>query len=350
MHLYCENGKKKLVHAGATGYGNNYSPAARRNFKARHHCATVCARRLASPNYPLLPICLRCHCRRGLAPLGTWRAQSCGGRGGARRVTRGGERRASTERLTVAAQRRAMYKPGVRKRASWQGCAMPTKPIGAPPNWIHIGIPGYRFATKLEKIRSRQRYGTDEGGNEKAAWYETIVPGMDRAIRDAIRKWWPSAELRDTRDIDKPIWISTKIAEAEFLRIEGRKPSRYDLASQIRGAPTGITYRSFIFVVIEYILDIVGRRTSTPSIGKAPPLSWRDGLVWPQGSHDHVAHPPKSTEALSDTPAPGVHQAVAEGGAHNKQSEGTEGGKVLSAARAATTPCPSLGKNSSLYM
>jgi hypothetical protein len=50
MHLYCENGKKKLVHAGATGYGNNYSPAARRNFKARHHCATVCARRLASPN------------------------------------------------------------------------------------------------------------------------------------------------------------------------------------------------------------------------------------------------------------------------------------------------------------
>lgn len=50
MHLYCEGGKKKLVHAGATGYGNNYSPAARRNFKARHHCATVSARRPASPN------------------------------------------------------------------------------------------------------------------------------------------------------------------------------------------------------------------------------------------------------------------------------------------------------------
>lgn len=38
MHLYCINGKKKLVHAGSTGYGNNYSSAARKNFKARHHC------------------------------------------------------------------------------------------------------------------------------------------------------------------------------------------------------------------------------------------------------------------------------------------------------------------------
>lgn len=50
MKLYCVNGKKKLVHAGATGYGNNYSAKARRNFKARHHCATVCARQSASPN------------------------------------------------------------------------------------------------------------------------------------------------------------------------------------------------------------------------------------------------------------------------------------------------------------
>ena len=41
MKLYCEGGKKKLVHAGAKGYGNNYSPAARRSFKARHHCATA---------------------------------------------------------------------------------------------------------------------------------------------------------------------------------------------------------------------------------------------------------------------------------------------------------------------
>ncbi len=41
MKLYCVDGKKKLVHAGAKGYGNNYSPAARRSFKARHHCSTA---------------------------------------------------------------------------------------------------------------------------------------------------------------------------------------------------------------------------------------------------------------------------------------------------------------------
>lgn len=41
MKLYCVGGKKKLVHAGAVGYGNNYSPAARKSFKARHHCATA---------------------------------------------------------------------------------------------------------------------------------------------------------------------------------------------------------------------------------------------------------------------------------------------------------------------
>jgi hypothetical protein len=42
MHLYClKNGKKKLVHAGSTGYGNNYSAAARKNFKARHHCSSA---------------------------------------------------------------------------------------------------------------------------------------------------------------------------------------------------------------------------------------------------------------------------------------------------------------------
>lgn len=41
MKLYCVDGKKKLVHAGAKGYGNNYSPAARRGFKARHHCSTA---------------------------------------------------------------------------------------------------------------------------------------------------------------------------------------------------------------------------------------------------------------------------------------------------------------------
>ena len=34
MKLYCKAGKKKLVHAGATGYGHNYSGAARKSFKA----------------------------------------------------------------------------------------------------------------------------------------------------------------------------------------------------------------------------------------------------------------------------------------------------------------------------
>jgi hypothetical protein len=38
MKLYCDGGEKKLVHAGATGYGNNYSDKARKSFKARHKC------------------------------------------------------------------------------------------------------------------------------------------------------------------------------------------------------------------------------------------------------------------------------------------------------------------------
>lgn len=41
MKLYCSGGKKKLVHAGATGYGHNYSPAARKSFRARHKCSTA---------------------------------------------------------------------------------------------------------------------------------------------------------------------------------------------------------------------------------------------------------------------------------------------------------------------
>ena len=41
MKLYCRAGKKKLVHAGAKGYGHNYSPAARKSFKARHKCSTA---------------------------------------------------------------------------------------------------------------------------------------------------------------------------------------------------------------------------------------------------------------------------------------------------------------------
>jgi hypothetical protein len=34
----CENGEEKLVHFGAKGYGNNYSAAARKSFRARHDC------------------------------------------------------------------------------------------------------------------------------------------------------------------------------------------------------------------------------------------------------------------------------------------------------------------------
>lgn len=41
MKLYCTGGKRKLVHAGATGYGHNYSPAARKSFRARHKCDTA---------------------------------------------------------------------------------------------------------------------------------------------------------------------------------------------------------------------------------------------------------------------------------------------------------------------
>lgn len=41
MKLYCINGKRRLVHAGAVGYGNNYSAAARKNYRARHHCASA---------------------------------------------------------------------------------------------------------------------------------------------------------------------------------------------------------------------------------------------------------------------------------------------------------------------
>ena len=37
----CANGQEKLVHFGATGYGNNYSAAARKSFKARHGCDTA---------------------------------------------------------------------------------------------------------------------------------------------------------------------------------------------------------------------------------------------------------------------------------------------------------------------
>lgn len=34
----CANGQEKIIHFGATGYGNNYSAEARKSFKARHNC------------------------------------------------------------------------------------------------------------------------------------------------------------------------------------------------------------------------------------------------------------------------------------------------------------------------
>jgi hypothetical protein len=37
----CQNGKEKIVHFGAEGYGHNYSAAARKSFKARHGCDTA---------------------------------------------------------------------------------------------------------------------------------------------------------------------------------------------------------------------------------------------------------------------------------------------------------------------
>ena len=37
----CANGKEKLIHFGASGYGHNYSAAARKSFRARHKCDTA---------------------------------------------------------------------------------------------------------------------------------------------------------------------------------------------------------------------------------------------------------------------------------------------------------------------
>ena len=35
----CSGGKEKIIHYGATGYGHNYSKAARKSFRARHKCS-----------------------------------------------------------------------------------------------------------------------------------------------------------------------------------------------------------------------------------------------------------------------------------------------------------------------
>jgi hypothetical protein len=36
--LACEGGSQKIVHYGAVGYRHNYSPGAKRSFRARHKC------------------------------------------------------------------------------------------------------------------------------------------------------------------------------------------------------------------------------------------------------------------------------------------------------------------------
>lgn len=37
----CSGGKEKIIHFGASGYGHNYSAAARKSFKARHKCSSA---------------------------------------------------------------------------------------------------------------------------------------------------------------------------------------------------------------------------------------------------------------------------------------------------------------------
>ena len=37
----CADGQEKLIHFGATGYGHNYSAAARKSFRARHKCSSA---------------------------------------------------------------------------------------------------------------------------------------------------------------------------------------------------------------------------------------------------------------------------------------------------------------------
>jgi len=37
----CSGGREKIIHFGATGYGHNYSPEARKSFRARHKCSSA---------------------------------------------------------------------------------------------------------------------------------------------------------------------------------------------------------------------------------------------------------------------------------------------------------------------
>lgn len=38
MQKICRNGKQFIIHAGAKGYKNNYSPGAKKSFRKRHGC------------------------------------------------------------------------------------------------------------------------------------------------------------------------------------------------------------------------------------------------------------------------------------------------------------------------
>ena len=37
----CSGGQEKIIQYGASGYGHNYSAAARKSFKARHKCSSA---------------------------------------------------------------------------------------------------------------------------------------------------------------------------------------------------------------------------------------------------------------------------------------------------------------------
>lgn len=37
----CSGKREKIIHYGATGYGHNYSSAARNSFRARHRCSSA---------------------------------------------------------------------------------------------------------------------------------------------------------------------------------------------------------------------------------------------------------------------------------------------------------------------
>lgn len=47
----CKNGREKLVHFGAKGYGHNYSPKAVQAFRARHGCDPVGLLDKLTPRY-----------------------------------------------------------------------------------------------------------------------------------------------------------------------------------------------------------------------------------------------------------------------------------------------------------